>query len=278
MTRAAARLGVMSGYDEARALGGRVAVLALGIAGAFGVIPPVAIPLDAQTVEAVVVDDDGGRPVARARVTLIAAGGAVVDSAVTDAEGRSTVTAPGPGTYYLTVVPEGYLSMTERVVVEPGSTTRHRMRLPLRSTAAARLMNQAINREASFQLPLAELCGEELRPWEAGVLVGVVRDRATMEAVPGALVQLHPGVADTVDSTTTPAPEPDPAAPPDTHRSRRATDSGAYWFCNVPQGESRVVALADGFTAGIFDATVRAGTIAWYDALLRREGKGEKTP
>lgn len=262
----------------ARTIGGRVAVLALGMAGAFGVIPPVAIPLSAQAVEAVVIDDDDSRPVARARVTLIAADGAAVDSAVTDTEGSSTVTAPGPGTYYLTVVPEGYLGMTERVVVGTGATTRHRMRLPLRSTAAARLMNQAINRESALQLPLAELCGEELRPWEAGVLVGVVRDRVTMEVVPGALVQLHPGVADTIGSTTTPAPEPDPAAPPGTHRSRRATASGTFWFCNVPPGESRVVALADGFTAGIFDASVRAGAIAWYDALLRREGKGEKTP
>lgn len=262
----------------ARALGGRAPVLALGVAGAVCVIPPAAIPVGAQSVAAVVVDDDDARPVARARVTLIAADGAAVDSAVTDTEGRSTVTAPRPGTYYLTVVPEGYLGMTERVVVEPGSTTRHRMRLPLRSTAAARLMNQAINRESALQLPLAELCGEELRPWEAGVLVGVVRDRATMEAVPGALVRLHPAVADTVGSTITPAPEPDPAAPPDTHRSRRATASGAFWFCNVPPGESRVVALADGFTAGTFDASVRAGAIAWYDALLRRDGKGEKTP
>ncbi|MDX1674128.1 MAG: hypothetical protein R3314_04920, partial [Longimicrobiales bacterium] len=52
-------------------------------------------------------------------------------------------------------------------------------------------------------------------------------------------------------------------------RARVATAAGSFWFCNVPPGRVRMVARADGFAPDTSHATIRAGTISWYDALLR---------
>jgi hypothetical protein len=207
----------------------------------------------AQDVRGTVVDADAGRPV-EARVQLVDTASVPVDSAVTDSAGRFRLAAPGPGTFIVHVAPPGYLSVSTAVELAADDTVDLRIEMPVISEAAAGIMREAIDREAAFQLPWAELCGEPVRPWEAGVLVGVARDRGSMDPVPGVLVRVEP-----LDSDA-----------PGWPRTRVATDAGSFWFCNVPPGRVRVTARADGYAPDTWEATIRSGTISWYDALLRR--------
>ncbi len=197
------------------------------------------------------VEADHGRALAGARVTLLDSALVAVDSGPTDPAGRFRLAA-SPGDLVVMVEFEDHLTYTERIRVEPGDEVSMRISMPLVSVPAALVMREAISREAAFQLPLDELCREHLRPWEAGMLLGVVRLRRTMEPVPEALVVLEP-------------------LPPDTFavRTRPATASGAFWFCNVPEGTVRVVIRARGLAPDTTRAIIRPGTISWYDGLLR---------
>jgi hypothetical protein len=216
------------------------------------------IPVVAQAVAGTVVASDPDRPVAGARVVLIDPALAALDSTTTDGAGRFRLDAPRAGDFVLLVRLEGYLSVSTSVEVRGSETATRRIEMPLVSVPAALVMREAITREAAFQLPLDELCQEPLRPWEAGMLVGVTRLRRTMEPVPGALVTLEP-------------------LPPATFavRTRVSTESGTFWFCNVPAGTVRLVVRARGLAADTTRATIHAGTISWYDGLLNR-GRGRQ--
>lgn len=222
-----------------------------------------------QVVRVVIAGEEEGIPVAAAPVLLLDEEGVALDSVTTDAAGRVTVRAPSPGRYYLNVLPPDYLSYTHGIDIDADGIEGDTVRIPLRSRAASRIMGEVISREGAFQVPLDELCGEELRPWEAGVLVGVVRDRAGMEPLPGALVRVEPR-----EPALAGPPDAGASDPPDagaTVPARIAAEaSGAFWFCNVPAGDIDVVAVADGFRPDTFTAAIRAGSISWYDALLRR--------
>ena len=214
--------------------------------------------LAAQTVRGTVTDPDYHRPVTGAVVVLMDTLSAPVDSTRTDSAGAFVLAAPGPGPYIIHVTRTGYLSWSGRLELPAGAVDRA-IEMPLISTRAARVMGEVIRREAAFDLPWEELCGEPVRPWEAGVLVGVARRRADMEPVPRAVVRAEP----VANNTDQPA---DTGAWP---RSTVATATGSFWFCNLPVGRVRVVARADGFRPDTSYATIRAGTISWYDALLR---------
>lgn len=219
----------------------------------------------AQLVEGTVTDVDYGRPISDASVLLVDTLSVTVDSTATDDTGRFRLVAPRPGSFILFVKIEGYLSYSDVTSVTAGDTVQRRIAMPLISARAARVMHDVIEREAAFRLPWEELCNEPVRPWEAGVLVGVARDRGTLDPVSRAVVRLEPlGDAD-------PAAQAPPGAEPESDpwpRSRVATPTGAFWFCNVPVGRARIVARADGFATDTSYATIRAGTISWYDALL----------
>lgn len=223
----------------------RAAPLRLSVLAAIAA----AVPVDAQVAAGTVEGRDDGRPVAGAWVVLHDQRLAPVDSARTDHRGRFEIAAPDAGDYVLIVRLEGFLTVSETVALQAGRTTERSIHMPLVSTAAAALMRGAIEREVFFQIPLEELCREPLRPWEAGVLLGVTRDRRTLEPIPGVVVELATG-----DSTF----------------SRVSTPSGAFWFCNVPQGEARIVVRAEGADPDSSLANIRAGTISWYDGLVRR--------
>lgn len=255
---------------------GRPAALFAGAILAAALVHPVA--LTAQTVRGQVVDADYGRPLPGATVLLLDSTSVPVDSAATDDVGRFVLTAPAPGRFLVHVRIRGYLSYSGEVEVGAAEVPETRIEMPLVSESAAAVMRDVIDREAAFQLPWEELCGEPVRPWEAGVLVGVARDRATMNPIRGAVVRVEPlgdddrsraGEARDTGGAAVAVPqggEPETGAWP---RSRVATATGSFWFCNVPPGRVRVVARADGFAADTSHATIRAGTISWYDALLR---------
>jgi hypothetical protein len=210
-----------------------------------------------QSVEGSVIAVDHDRPLPGATVLLLGPDSAPVDSARADSLGRFRLTADSAGPYLLHVRYEGFLTTTEWVSLEPGAPLEHRVEMPLISAEAARGIQDLIEREDALQLPLAEICGEPLRPWEAGLLVGVTRDRTTLEPVAGAAVVVTPLGAD--DDAGLPPP-----------RTVVSTASGAYWLCNLPAGRVRVVAAADGFRPDTTLAVIRAGTVSWYDALMSR--------
>lgn len=227
-----------------------------GVAVLVMLLPPTVAT--AQEVAGRVVDAVNGRPIAGARVTLLDSAAAAVDSTTTADDGGYRVGAPGPGRYLVHVEVDGYLSYSDGVRLETDEVAERRVEMPVVSVAAALVMQEVIDREAAFQLPIEELCEEPLRPWEAGVLVGVARGRRSLEPVPLAVVRLDP----LPDSLPTGA-----AAYP--ARSRVATTTGAYWFCNVPAGRARLVVRAEGFAPDTSVVIIRAGTMSWYDALLR---------
>ncbi|MFW5947728.1 MAG: carboxypeptidase regulatory-like domain-containing protein [Gemmatimonadota bacterium] len=234
----------------------------------------------AQAVTGTVTDADDGRPIDGAAVMLFDTTAVALDSTATDTGGRFHLDAPHPGRFVLVVRVPNHLSYSDLVDVGPGEVIEHAVEMPLISTAAARVMHEVIDREAALQLPLEELCREPIRPWEAGLLVGVARDRSTLQPVPRAAVTLEPPGDEEPDGTAVPegatgASEPSAVDAPSGRdgwpRTRVATATGAFWFCNVPPGRARVVARSDGYVTGTYLATIRAGTISWYDALLRPE-------
>lgn len=238
------------------------------VVAAIAALLPVASPppARAQAVKGSVIDRDHDRPIAGVRVTLLEPGLTPHDSTLTDHDGSFALAAPGPGDFVLIARLPGYMTISQPLRLEAGEVTDLQMEIPLISVAAAVAMHDAITRESTFQLPLEEICREPLRPWEAGVLVGVTRSRSTREPLPAVLVTLDP--LDPRDSRDAPLTDGDDR-PVHQPRNRLSTDSGAYWFCNVPAGRVRLIARAAGVPPDTSHATIRAGTISWYDIPLR---------
>src|SRR3954468_22174290 len=67
----------------------------------------VAGPLAAQTVQGVLLAEDGETPLPNARVALVGIGGTATAEVTTDADGRFTVTAAAPGMYRVRAVTAG---------------------------------------------------------------------------------------------------------------------------------------------------------------------------
>jgi hypothetical protein len=206
--------------------------------------------LTAQSVQGMVVSQDEGRVVSGASVVLLRDDGAAVDSAVTTSVGRYTLRADSAGTFVVYTTVPGYAPFR----LEADATRDLRIELPLISVSAMQLMGSVIDSDSTLQQDLPSMCGEELRPWESGIVVGVVRQRGTFEPIPGALVML--------------VPAPDSAGtqrPPMTTVSNR---KGTYFFCNVPLGEHPIRVRAEGWRPRETKVEVRAGMIGWYDVLM----------
>lgn len=111
-----------------------------------------AIPATAQTVRGVVVDE-AARPVQGMLVKLVApADGAAAGGALTDAEGRFSLAAPGPGRYTVRAERVGYAPGAASVDLEAGQAAEVRL------TAAVR----------AFVLPALEVAAQRcsVRPSE----------------------------------------------------------------------------------------------------------------
>ncbi|HST60227.1 MAG TPA: carboxypeptidase-like regulatory domain-containing protein [Longimicrobium sp.] len=85
-----------------------------------------AIPAAAQTVRGVVVDE-AQRPVSGMLVRLVTPGGAASGGALTDAQGRFTLTAPAPGAYTVRAERVGYSTAVAPVDVAAGQMAEVRL-------------------------------------------------------------------------------------------------------------------------------------------------------
>ncbi|MEJ2216528.1 MAG: carboxypeptidase-like regulatory domain-containing protein [Gemmatimonadota bacterium] len=214
-------------------------------------------PLAAQAVTGKVVTEDGGVPVPGARIWLMTENDVEVDSSRTDGAGRYRLRAKTPGTYRLYVALEGYASQgTTPFKLAAGQTLERDVQYNLVSIQAMHIMGDAIANDSMLQEDLPKICGEALRPWESGILVGVVRDRSTSQPIPGAVVTVQPPA--TPDST--PAP-----------RSTVSNKHGTYIFCNVPEGDDITLRVrAPGRPVQEENVRVRKGMIGWYDVYVRK--------
>jgi hypothetical protein len=240
-----------------------------------------AAPAAAQSVVGVVHDEDRGRPIRGARLLLLDAGGATVDSTRADAAARFRLTAPGAGEYTVYFQMDGWAGiMSETVAVPASGAAELDFRVPLVANAAIRDIGEILGSESRLQESLPQICGEPFRAWEAGLLVGVVRLRSTREPIADAVVEA-PG------SVGAPGSGEAPGSPEHKARSARAGEveatnaaapaarstlsgtTGVYVLCNLPLGDAVPITVrAPDGTVETTEVEIRAGTASWYDLLV----------
>jgi hypothetical protein len=205
-------------------------------------------PGGAQAVEGTLVHAERDHALPAARLYLVAEDGVPVDSVLTDRDGRFRLAAPAPGTYNVLFQMDGWATVpSDRFRLEQGETHQLRFPVPLISGAALHQMGELVRINQELQDALPVICGDAFRPGEAGLLVGVVRVRATRAPLPGARV----AVATPDDGIT---------------RSTVSNEHGTYILCNVPTGPAvRISVEAPDGIAETTEVEIRAGTASWYD-------------
>lgn len=198
----------------------------------------------AQVVRGHVTDRDAARPISGARLYLIADGGEAVDSTRATPDGVFRLGATLPGFYRLHFQMDGWATYTSERIALAADTVDHDFQVPLVSNAVLQQMSDMIAADPRLQEALPELCGEELRTADAGLVVGVVRERRTRVPVAGARVAIG-------------------------DRSTVSNERGVYILCNVPLGSDVEVLVErpDG-TRAITPVEVRRGMISWYDLFV----------
>ena len=221
-----------------------LALLALALALAAG-------DAAAQSISGSVLDADRGFPLPLATLLLVDSAGTVVDSTRADADAAYSLRATGPGRYFVHVRLDGWAAVpSDGFDVEPGRDRTFDVRIPLIGPAALRQMSSILEDEA-MQRPMEEICGEPLRPWEAGVLLGVIREGRARTPVAGARVVAR-------------GPDGEPL------RSTVSNARGAYVLCNLPAGLAlRVTAESADGAVGETDPEIRPGVVSWYDIPVR---------
>lgn len=209
-------------------------------------------PAAGQGVRGDLRDRDRDRVLPGARLYLLNDAGAAVDSTLTAPDGSYRLAAPSAGVYVVYFQIDGWASVgSEHMRLGADTVVEFAFRVPLIHNSAMRQMSDIIGGDARLQSSLPEICGEALQPAVSGLLVGVVRLRATRKPVAGARVAVS-----TADAGVT--------------RSTISGENGVYILCNVPLGAAvEIVAEApDGRLIERTDVEIRAGTISWYDLSL----------
>jgi hypothetical protein len=208
-----------------------------------------AVPLGAQVVTGELRDSERGRTLAGARLLLLTEVGETVDSTVSAADGKYRLAAPAAGTYLVHFQLDGFASVSSAPLrLEQGSARAFDFQVLLLSSEAIREMGEIMGLEPRLQQALPELCGEAFRPWEAGLLIGSVRN-ARGQRVAGAAVA---------------------AAGATSVRSTVSNDKGVYVLCNVPAGAAVPIITALDGVADTTRVEIRAGTASWYDLYIGR--------
>jgi len=209
-----------------------------------------ALPAVAQSVRGRLLDVELGQPLAGARLLLLNANSEAVDSAVSDQAGSFRLRAPSAGSYMIYFDKDGWAAVpSDQLHLAHGVTTDFEFRVPLVSDAEVRRISEIITAEGRLQRPLTELCGEPVRAWEAGLLVGVVRERGTDRPVAGARIAV-------ADASAT--------------RATVTSERGIYVLCNVLASPAvRIVVTSPPGLADTTRVEVRAGTVGWYDLEVR---------
>jgi hypothetical protein len=146
-------------------------------------------------------------------------------------------------------------------------------RVPLLTHAEVDRIADIISADGRLQRPLPELCGEPVRAWEAGLLVGVVRERGSDRPVAGARIAVaganSPGRAASGQPRSNAETQGRQAGEGAT-RATVSSANGIYVLCNVLAGPAvkLVITSPQGFSETT-QVEVRAGTVGWYDLPVR---------
>ena len=233
---------------HARATARRLAAFILVVlaGAAFG-----AGQVHAQAVRGLLLDAEEHRPVPGARLFLLDDAGLPVDSTFTDESGRYRLDAPRAGTHFIHFQMDGWAGAgSDSLELRESVAEDYDFHVTLVSSAAMQQMSAMIHADERLQTSLPEVCGEALRPWEAGLLVGTVRARRTNAPLPDVRV----AVATDERGVT---------------RSTVSNADGIYILCNVPLGSDvSIIATAPDGTREITEVDIRAGTVSWYDLHL----------
>lgn len=211
-------------------------------------------PAAAQSLRGTVVDADRHRPLGGAALVLVDTLGVPVDSGRAGPAGEFFLRAPRAGEYFVHVHLDGWAGVpSDAFLLATGVDREVRVEVPLIAASTLHQMSSMLEDEA-LQRPLEEICGEPLRPWEAGVLVGVVRDRRSRHPVAGARVWAATAAGEILRSTVSNA-------------------RGNYILCNLTAGQKvRVVAETGDGRRGSTEPEIRAGMTSWYDLVLQSPG------
>lgn len=211
-----------------------------------------AAPLAAQTLRGTIFDTDGHRLAGAVVRLLDEKTGVMADSARTDGDGAFVLTAADPGRYLVHVHLDGWTDVpTESVDLGAGETRQGDFRVPLIGATVVADIARRIAADPDLQRDLAEACGEPLRPWEAGLVVGEVRDRATGVVVAGARIRAE-------------SPDGGPV------RATIANARGTYMLCNIPAGSGiRLRATTTDGRSDQVEIQVKPGMVSWCDLLVR---------
>lgn len=207
--------------------------------------------VDAQAIDGVLVDTRTGRGVPEARVALFDTLGVEYDVTRTGPDGRFVLRADGEGTFQISVHRPGYADrLSELIRLNQRETVAYRMDLTPLSSDQVESIQTTLAENARIRQVMVETCHGRMDPTKAGVVLGVVRDRAGDLGVGGARVVLSPPGGEALVAVT--------------------DRLGGYVFCAVPPGTDHPLRVtADGWASAIQGVDVLAGVISWYDFRLR---------
>jgi hypothetical protein len=234
------------------------------MAAAFGALlalAPGAAPAHAQVVWATVVGKNDGRPVRGARVYLVRESGAPVDSALSDGDGRTRLTADSAGTFVLYAHIKGFVAFASAPFrLRAHEMLQQQFALPLIPMATLQQIGAMVRNDPMLQRNLSTICGEKPRAGN-GIVVGVVHAPGSQTPVADALVTLAPPAPDsTVAQKSKAKPRPPITGVSNAH--------GTYVLCNVPAGDASLQAHAEGWRPGSVSLRVQAGIVLWQDVTL----------
>lgn len=230
----------------------RCVVPGLGVTGCLA-IALLSVPLgaDSQTIEGVLTDTRTGRGISGAQVTLFDTLGVERDATETGQDGGFVVHGGGAGVFLISVHRPGYADrLSDEIHLSEGERVSYRMDVSPLSSDQVESMQSTLASNDRIRQVLVDTCAGRIDPANAGLVLGVVRDRTGEQGVGGARVVL-----------ASPGGEPLIAV----------TDRlGGYVFCAAPPGSGQPLTVtAEGWNSSVQEIEVRAGVISWYDFRLR---------
>jgi Carboxypeptidase regulatory-like domain/CarboxypepD_reg-like domain/TonB-dependent Receptor Plug Domain len=205
-----------------------------------------------QRVQGSVIDQATGVPIVGATVVLLTSDHETQGSVVTDERGRFALRAPDEGTYLLLAQVTGYASVvSEEMELRPEITTQYRLAVAALALTPVEDEPVAMKLE-TLARALALACENRTDLSTQGILVGVVRDSASVLPLPDVTARLEWTEGGRIAS-----------------RAVITGEDGQFVFCDVPAGTDRHIRAELGDIASDSDPIeINAGMIKRKDVFL----------
>lgn len=239
--------------DQARAVRHRFLALV-----ALVCVPLLTLPLSAQEVRGVVVDQATGVPIEGVTVLLLGGDYQQHGAMATDDEGRFALAAPRPGEYVVVAQVTGYTTLVSPTIqLLRGQARQHRFEIKTLGWSPEPAPEPEYTAE-SMARALALMCEGENDLAEQGILVGIVRDSLTSIPLPEVDTRLEWTEGGRLRQ-----------------RSRISGPDGSFVFCDAPAGKARhLSAEVAGLASSGTTFEVRRGMIKRKDVYLNLSDGG----